>query len=76
LVYKDKIEEKIKNKTLLCDKNSSKIFSDSTCFEDETKKLGEIMINLALEKFNSSKDIEEFNYLKLEANYIQTPPIF
>lgn len=76
LVYKDKIEDKIKNKNLLCDKNCAKIFSDSICFENENKKLGEIMIGLALEKFNNSKDKEEFNYLKLQANYIQTPPVF
>lgn len=76
LVYKDKIEEKIKNKTLLTDKNSYEIFPESICFEKENKKLGEIMINLALEKYNKSKNDEEFNYLNLEANYIQTPPIF
>ncbi|MBQ4646661.1 MAG: tRNA (adenosine(37)-N6)-threonylcarbamoyltransferase complex dimerization subunit type 1 TsaB [Candidatus Gastranaerophilales bacterium] len=76
LIFKDKIQDKIKNKTLLCDKNSSKIFPDSICFEDENKKLGEIMIKLALEKYNNSQDKNEFNYLKLEANYIQTPPVF
>ena len=76
LVYKDKIEEKVKNKTILCDKNSSKIFNNSICFEDENKKLGEIMINLALEKYNKTENKEQFNYLKLQANYIQTPPVF
>ena len=76
LVYKDKVEEKIKNYTLLCDKNSSKIFIDSICFENENKRLGEVMINLALEKFNNSIDKEEFNCLKIEPNYIQTPPVF
>ncbi|MBR5304858.1 MAG: tRNA (adenosine(37)-N6)-threonylcarbamoyltransferase complex dimerization subunit type 1 TsaB [Candidatus Gastranaerophilales bacterium] len=76
LVYKDKIEEKIKNKTILCDKNSSKIFNNSICFEDENKKLGEIMINLALEKYNKTENKEQINYLKLQANYIQTPPVF
>lgn len=76
LIYKDKVEEKIKNKTLLCDKNCKKLFSNALCFEEENISLGEIMINLALDKFNNSKDKEEFNYLKLEANYIQTPPVF
>lgn len=76
LIYKDKIAEKIENKSLLCDKNSSKIFENSICFEDENKKLGEIMINLALQKYNNSNNKDEFNCLKLEANYIQTPPVF
>lgn len=76
LIYKDKIEEKIKNKTLLCDKNCFKNFPDSTCFENTNLRLGEIMVNLALDKFNNSNDKEDFNYLKLEANYIQTPPVF
>ena len=33
-------------------------------------------INLAKEKFSQSNNKDDFNYLKLEANYIQTPPIF
>ena len=66
----------IETKSLLCDKNSSKIFENSICFEDENKKLGEIMINLALQKYNNSNNKDEFNCLKLEANYIQTPPVF
>ena len=76
LVYKDKIEEKIQNKTLLTDKNCSKIFENSICFEEIEKDLGEVMINLAQEKYKKTDDKEEFNYLKLEANYIQTPPVF
>ncbi len=76
LVYKDNIDEKIKNKTILCDKNCKKIFENALCYEDLDKKLGEIMINLAMEKYANTSDKSEFNYLKLEANYIQTPPIF
>jgi tRNA threonylcarbamoyl adenosine modification protein YeaZ len=76
LIYKDKVEDRIKNKTLLCDKNSSKIFENSFCYEEENKKLGAIMIELAIDKFNNANNKEEFNYLKLEANYIQTPPVF
>jgi len=75
LVYKDKLPN-FNNKTLLCDKNCSEIFQNATCFENENKKLGEVMINLALEKYNQTQDKETFNYLKLEANYIQTPPVF
>lgn len=76
LVYKDKVEEKIANKTLLCDKNCKNIFPNSICFEEYDKNLGEIMINLAIDKYQQTPDKTEFDYLKLEANYIQTPPIF
>ena len=76
LIYKDKIEEKIQNNSLLVDKNCSKIFENALCFEDIDKNLGEIMINIAIDKYNQTQNKEEFNYLKLEANYIQTPPIF
>lgn len=76
LIYKDKIEEKIHNKELLVDKNCSKIFKNAICFEEIDKNLGEIMVNLAIEKYNKTQDKNEFNYLKLKANYIQTPPIF
>lgn len=75
LVYKDKLPN-LESKTILCDKNCSKIFENALCFENEDKKLGEIMINLALEKYNKSKDKSEFNYLNTKANYIQTPPVF
>ena len=76
LIYKDRIEEKIHNKELVVDKNCFKIFKNAICFEDIDKNLGKIMINLAIEKYNKIQDKNEFNYLKLEANYIQTPPIF
>ena len=76
IISKDKISEKLENKTLLCDKNSSEIYKSSTCFENENKNLGEVMIKLAQEKYNNTSDKNEFNYLKLEANYIQTPPVF
>lgn len=76
LVHKDNIESRLQNKTILCDKNCFEFFKNSTCFEQEDKNLGEIMIKLAQKKFDSEANKEEFNYLKLEANYIQTPPIF
>ena len=44
--------------------------------KNENKNLGEVMIKLAQEKYNNASDKNEFNYLKLEANYIQTPPVF
>lgn len=76
IISKEKISEKLENKTILCDKNSFELHKNSTCFEDVNKNLGEIMLNLAQEKYNNSSNKEEFNYLKLEANYIQTPPVF
>ena len=76
LVYKDKIEEKIKDKSLLVDKNCAKIFENATCFELEDIDLSKTMIKLAIKKYENTEDKDEFNYLKAEANYIQTPPIF
>ena len=76
LIYKDKIEDKIKNKTLLCDKRCSEIFTNSICFEDENKNLGTIMIKLAEEKYNNEADKTMFDFQNVQANYIQTPPIF
>jgi len=76
LIHKDKLENNLDTTTIVCDKNCYKIFNNSTCFEEEEKNIGEIMIKLAEEKYNNSKNKEEFNHLLLEANYIQTPPIF
>lgn len=76
IISKDKISEKLENKTILCDKNSFELYKNSTCYENENKNLGEVMINLAQEKYDKTSDKNEFNYLKLEANYIQTPPVF
>ena len=76
LIAKDLVQEKIKNKTFLYDKSCKELFKNSTCFEEEDKNLGEIMIELAQEKYDKELDKTKFNYLALEANYIQTPPIF
>ena len=76
IISKDKVADRLKNKTLLCDKNCFELYNNSTCFENENKNLGEVMINLVQEKYISSLNKEDFNYLKLEANYIQTPPVF
>lgn len=74
LVYKDKMPE-LKGK-ILVDKRSSEIFKNTICFEDVEKDLGSIMIKLADKKYLNSKSKSEFNYLNINANYIQTPPIF
>lgn len=75
LIYKDKLP-RLDEKNILCDKNCSELFKDSTCFEANDKDLAKIMLKLAQEKYLNAEDKNNFNYLKLEANYIQTPPIF
>ena len=42
----------------------------------DEKDLSQTMIEIAIQKYEQTQDKEEFNYLKAEANYIQTPPIF
>ncbi|MBR2068878.1 MAG: tRNA (adenosine(37)-N6)-threonylcarbamoyltransferase complex dimerization subunit type 1 TsaB [Candidatus Gastranaerophilales bacterium] len=74
LVYKDKIPA-LEGK-ILTDKRSSDIIKNSICFEDNDKNIGEVMIKLANSKFENSKNKDEFNYLNVNANYIQTPPVF
>lgn len=76
LVPKENINSYNQNLSVLCDKRSADIFADSLCFEDNEKDLGSVMITLAKEKYSGSLDKEEFNPLKLEADYIQTPPVF
>ncbi len=74
LIYKDKMPV-LKGK-ILCDKRSSSLINGSVCFEENEIDLGKVMIDLALNKFQNSKNKDEFNYLNINANYIQTPPIF
>ncbi len=76
LVYKDKIEDEIQNKKLLCDKRCFEVYPSSICFELEDKNLSSVMLKLTEDKFKNSKNVEEFNYLNIQANYIQTPPVF
>ncbi len=76
LVYKDKVEDKIQNEKLLCDKRCFENHPNSICFENEDKNLSSIMLKLTEDKFKNSKNVEEFNYLNIQANYIQTPPVF
>ena len=40
------------------------------------KNIAETMLHLAEKKYKESKNKDEFNYLNIKANYIQTPPIF
>jgi len=79
LIKKDILKEKIndfKDKKNLCDKRSLDIFKNAFCYEDGDKDLGKIMLELAEEKYLNTKDKDEFNYIKVKANYIQTPPVF
>ncbi len=73
LIYKDNMPE-LKGK-ILTDKRSSSVIENSICYEDNDLDLGKIMIKLALSKYQSSKNKDEFNYLSVNADYIQTPPI-
>lgn len=77
LILKEKIQEKLtSDKNIVCDKRSKELYPNSICFEETEKDLGLIMLNLACEKFQNTQDKNDFNYLKCEANYIQTPPVF
>ena len=78
LILKEKIKEKIINNDnkIVCDKNSKELFDNSICYEEIEKDLGLTMLNLASDKLLNTQDLNEFNYLRCEANYIQTPPVF
>ncbi len=79
LIYKNQISnelEKLKNKKIICDKNSSFLNPKSIIYENLEKNIAETMLHLAEKKYKESKNKDEFNYLNTKANYIQTPPIF
>lgn len=75
LKYKDKINLNSNNE-ILCDKRSLELFPNATCYEEEEKDLTPVMIEITQEKYNNSKNKDEFNYMLIKANYIQTPPVF
>lgn len=76
LKLKNEVVENYKDEKVLCDKNSQGYFKNSVCYEDLDKNIALTMIKLAKEKYNNSTSKDEFNYLKAQANYIQTPPVF
>lgn len=76
LIYKDKLDSALDSNLIVCDKRCFELFSDALCFEDNDANLGETMLQLTKEKYDNSLDKNEFNYLNVEANYIQTPPVF
>ena len=78
LISKDNLEDKLndfKNKKIVCDKRSLELLKDAVCYEDKEFDLGKVMLDIAEEKFTSLPK-ENFNYMNVQANYIQTPPIF
>ncbi len=75
LVYKDKINLNT-NEEILCDKRSLELFPNAVCYEDTQIDLAKTMLKLTQEKYINSKNKDEFNYMLIKANYIQTPPVF
>lgn len=79
LVKKDIILQKISNidkSDILCDKRSAELIEGTTCFEDKDIDLASTMLELSKNRYQNTADKSEFNYLKISANYIQTPPVF
>ena len=77
LVLKNNIKNYISDKDkLLTDKNSTSLFSDAICYENCDKNIAINMLELGEKKLLNSKNKEEFNYMNIKANYIQTPPVF
>ena len=77
LILKENVKDFLKESDkILVDKNSKEYFKHALCYEEENKNIALTMLKLAENKFLSDKDKKEFDYLKTEANYIQTPPVF
>ena len=79
LIYKKQLTEeleKLKNKKILLDKNSLKYYPNGILYEEIECNLAETMIKIAEEKYNKTENKKEFDCINIQANYIQTPPIF
>lgn len=79
LIYKKQLTEeleKLKNKKILLDKNSLKYCLNGILYEEIECNLAETMIKIAEEKYNKTENKKEFDCINIQANYIQTPPIF
>lgn len=77
LVLKNNIKDYIsENDKLIADKNSKLLFPNAICYEDLDKNIAMNMLELGENKLLNSKNKEEFNYMNVKANYIQTPPVF
>jgi len=64
------------NKKIVCDKRTKDFFKNSICYEEKDVDLGKIMLKLAQKKYSNSSKKTEFEYININANYIQTPPVF
>ena len=76
LIYKKDLNIDFSDKKLLCDKNCHLSFDNAICFEKENKDIANTMIELSIKKYNNTQDKSIFNPISIQANYIQTPPIF
>lgn len=82
LVLKDDVLSKISDSPIICDSNVAKDFS-GVCsnefinFEEKNFPLAKTMLELGLKKLYASENIaKDFPAQTLQANYIQTPPVF
>lgn len=79
LIKKEELEKSLSffnNKKIVCDKRCLNLFKNAICFEEDSSDIGIVMLELAKEKYNSDFNKENFNYMNVKANYIQTPPVF
>ena len=77
LILKENIKDKI-NKTdkIVSDKNCKDVFKNTICFENSDVNIALSMLKIGESKFKNSCNLDEFNCLNVNANYIQTPPVF
>lgn len=77
LILKENIKDKI-NKTdkIVSDKNCKDVFKNTICFENSNVNIALSMLKIGELKFKNSCNLDEFNCLNVNANYIQTPPVF
>ncbi|MBR1617149.1 tRNA (adenosine(37)-N6)-threonylcarbamoyltransferase complex dimerization subunit type 1 TsaB [bacterium] len=78
LIKKEEIQNHIIQNKIVCDKRSMDIKENSICFEDEKNSvdIGKVILKLAKDKWQKTQDKSQFNPALIQANYIQTPPIF
>ena len=82
LILKEDVKNKIKDSVVIFDSGVVRDFGEElnnefVNYEKQNYPLEQILLELGLQKFCNSKNVkEDFASQKLEANYIQTPPIF
>lgn len=74
LILKDEIKNLDLKGKIITDNRSKDLFSNAICYEQKNKDIGLTMLSLTKEKFEANND--DFSYLNVKANYIQTPPVF